>query len=311
MNNTLKTLLTAGLLSSAAFSEIAINDNFKIGGFFDMSSTYKVSKDSAGDNETAFGASFDQFEIDFMYDFKNGVSARADLNSLAGGSFDLEQAFITTPLAGSPVTLTLGKFLSSTGFECAEPVCLYQYSTSKALQYGGYQNGFNLNYGTPVFNLYGAVVGSIWDGTDTDLKKPGLEAQVSIMPMEGVTAKVAYATDLETSDGVENKSLTNAWVMGKFGQATVAGEFNYLMNWDAKDNNGISYLAMVRFDVNSVFGVTGRYSALKLDDMDNTDNEVTLSPSVIFNPNWSALAEVKYEIDLEITTVALETIYTF
>src|SRR5690606_2440092 len=142
-------------------------------------------------------------------------------------------------------------------FEAAEPTGLYQYSYSKTLVYGGYQNGAAVSYTiSPMISLYGALVGSVWDGRDADIKKPGYEVQLSLTPIEGLTVKAAYAgeQDLATYDpvvdtlmGVSNQSLVNVWASYATGPVTVAAEVNYLMDWDLSDDKGLGYLAMVNY----------------------------------------------------------------
>jgi hypothetical protein len=264
-------------------------------------------------------AAFDQFELDFLYKFSDKLSAQVDLNSLGGGSVDLEQAFLA--YTAGPATLYAGKFLSASGFEAAEPTGLYQYSYSSTLVYGGYQNGVAASYTiSPMISLYGAVIGSVWDGFDTDLTEPGYEAQVSVMPIEGVTAKVGYFT---TEVGAFYTSLVNAWASYSAGPLTVAAEFNMVTNWygdhDAsdltadvpmEDNNGIGYLAMVNYKLSDKLGITGRYSALDT-DVGGLDNEVTVSPGYAVTDFWFVLAEAKYLIEAKTTELAVESILTF
>ncbi len=321
MNKLLKALLTTGMVGTvASFGEIKVTDNFSTSGFFDMSAGAVITSDE----ETIYGG-FDQLELDFMYDFKNGVTARADINTnggvIVGDPADpetvgndlgitMEQAFITATPMGGPLSITAGKFLSSTGWEAAEPVDMFQYSYSKTLVYGGYQNGIALNFSQPMFNIYLAAIGSVWDGGNTDFEKPAFEAQLALMPVEALTAKIAYAMDTETTSGVENQGLLNAWVSYAVGPALLAGEFNYMTNWEAEDVNGMGWLVMANVGIGDKAGVTVRYSGIQIDEGD-PDQEITVSPSYVFNDNLSGLVELKYEIDAEVTNIAVETIFAF
>jgi len=89
----------------------------------------------------------------------------------------------------------------------------------------------------------------------------------------------------------------------------LAGEFNYLTNWGGSDD-GMGWLAMTRITATDKIGVTLRYSGLILGDGD-ADTEITFSPSYAINSNFGVLAEAKYEIDVEKTTLALEGTFTF
>lgn len=315
--------LAAGILGMGiASAGIKVSDALSLSGFIDMSAT-------AGLPDTgpkSLTASFDQFELDFLYTFSDKLSAQVDVNSIGGGALELEQAFIA--YTAGPATLYAGKFLSATGFEAAEPTGLYQYSYSRNCDrtvggcvYGGYQNGVAVSYTvSPLISLYGALVGSVWDGTDTDLKSPGYEAQVSLTPLEGLTAKLAYAADIDLAedDGgdtgvsiLSNQSLVNVWVSYATGPLTVAGEVNYLMDWGTTDEKGLGYLVMANYKLTDKFGITGRYSALKLDSMGAADNEITVSPGYAISDAWFVLAEAKHGIEAKNTTFAVESLITF
>jgi hypothetical protein len=307
-------LTMMGLGAASSFAEIKVTDNLSVSGFLDMSSTYD-------DVSEAMTASFDQLELDFMLKFGN-VSAQADINSLGGGAVEFEQGFITGSMGG--LGLTVGKFLSSSGFEAAEPTGLYQFSVSKNLDgpagavYGGYQNGVALSYGADKFALYGSVVSSVWNGSDTDIETPGFEVQASLMPMEGITAKVAYLyeNELTTVDDTgavtdsTSQSLLNIWAQYAKGAVTVAGEYNMLLDWGAADETGHGWLAMANYKVTDQLAATVRYSGIKVGDLD-PDTEITFSPSYALTGNWLVLAEVKRQLDAEVTNFAVESLFTF
>jgi hypothetical protein len=317
----------------AASAEIKINDNLSTAGFVDMSlSGAKIDSVDA----TLFGQ-LDQYELDFMYKF-GFFSARADVNAIGPtGAVAIEQAFITSTLTNT-LSLSFGKFLSCTGFEAAEPTGMYQYSYSKNMDptsptgaiYGGYQNGINLNFSTPTFGIYVAAVTDVWNGAETEyLNSPGGEFQLSLMPVEGVTVKAAYAMQTydDGGDSLDYQGLANVWAQYAKGAITAAAEFNYLMSWAhdfgapgapavMDDLTGMGWLAMVNYKFTEKFAGTLRYSATTLDDEDeDTDDmgsEVTVSPSLAISPNWLALAEVKVEFGtVERTSYALETTFSF
>jgi hypothetical protein len=301
-----------GLGAATSFAEIKVNDNLSLVGFLDMSAN-GMAKDTG---EASLNAEFDQFEVDFMLKF-GFFSARADINSIGPtGNVAFEQGFVTAALTPA-LSLSVGKFLSCSGFEAAEPTGLYQYSVSKLLSgyagptYGGYQNGLNVAYAAPKFALYGSVVTSVW-GTDTDLKSPGFEGQVAIMPIEGVTAKATVLHEI-IDDGTDHDSQSefNLWGSYAKGPLTVAGEFSTLMNWQAKGESGNGWLAMANYKITDKVAATVRYSGIKLETPKDPDTEVTFSPSFAVSANWLTLAEIKYDIDAKITEYAAESTYSF
>lgn len=319
--NSLKKLpmaLTAiGLGAASSFAEIKINDNLGFTGFLDMS----LSGFYEDDSDTLI-TSFDQLELDFMYKFGDKISARADINSLGGGAVVFEQGFVSYTNGGTG--FSTGRFLSSSGFEAAEPTGLYQYSTSKNLFYGGYQNGVNAWFTTPQFGIYGAVVSDLWNSGEVDIMTPGFEGQVTVTPMEGVTAKAAYLYQMYDEDvtGDESQQLLNIWASYGKGPLLVAAEYNWLNDWNVTEENaagvlvpvndgmGHGWLVMGNFKATETIAATLRYSGNLLGDAD-ADQEVTFSPSLALSPNWLAIAEIKYQLDAEITNYALESLFSF
>jgi hypothetical protein len=312
------TLVGLGAVSSLA--EIKVNDNLSLSGFLDMSTTYNT--------ESEVGTmTFDQFEVDFMYKFDK-LTGRADVNYAAadtslsgvGGAnlVKLEQAFLSYAIGSGATNLTIGRFLSVSGFEAAEPTGLYQFSVNKALRYGGYQTGLSLGYNGGMFGLYGAVVTNPWGSNDPDVTLPGFEAQIALMPSSAITIKATAVVDIMEDpadpDETVNQQLYNAWAQFASGPVTAAAEFSYLI--DYAEEKGMGYMAMVNYKIGANYAVTLRHSGWMPDGGD-LGSEVTLSPSVVLTPNWSALAEVRVDFDKvadeteTTTTLAAETIFTF
>ena len=80
------------------------------------------------------------------------------------------------------------------GFEAAEPTGLFQYSFSEGIPYPGYHNGIGVDVKpAKQVGIYVALLSGVWNVNDTDVKNPGIEAQVALTPMEQLTAKVGYA----------------------------------------------------------------------------------------------------------------------
>lgn len=329
MKKSNKMAMVAAMLSlgaASSFAEIKLTDNLSTTGFIDMS--LNGHKDSSK-TDASLAAGLDQFEVDFMYKYGN-ISARADLNALpttAGTSTTIEQAYITGTMGATAISA--GRFLSSSGWEAAEPTGMYQWSYSRQFGndgpvYGGYQNGVNVAWTSPMFGLYAAVVSDLWNAQEFEIMKtPGFEAQVSVMPMPGVTAKVAYLFQMNDSTvtpaKTENQSLLNVWASYAKGPITAAAEWDLMMNWNGVKNfNGNGWLAMVNYKATDKIAATLRYSGNKFSidtpigtlDAD-TQGEITVSPSYAFSPNWLILAEYKYELDIQNNSYALETTFSY
>lgn len=301
MKKLLTGLAVAGCLhAGSAWAEIEVSEQLTLTGFIDMSATSVDAVKSM---------SLDQAEINFNYDFGSGLTGRADIEGRPDTDFVLEQAFINYDF-GNGFGVTAGKFLSVSGWETAEPTGLYQFSTSATLVYGGYQHGVGVSYGTEKFGLFGSVVSSVWDGTDTSAEEVGFEAQVSLMPVEEVTAKVAFLTE---DMGGYTTNLVNAWAAYFAGPLTLAGEVNLLSNWTADGNDGMGFLAMANYAINDKIGITGRFSSLDTDLMADPATEFTVSPSYAVSDNWLLLAEVRIDDDGtdSFQSFAIESLVTF
>ncbi|MFT5087366.1 MAG: hypothetical protein ACI906_000147 [Candidatus Latescibacterota bacterium] len=298
VKNILSAAMALALTTGAATAEIKLNDNFMVSGFLDMSA---ISDDGTK------GMALDQAEIDFIFNYDNGLSLRADLQGSPNTTTSLEQAFMSYDM-GDGLSLTMGKFLSVSGWEAAEPTGLYQYSTSATLVYGGYQHGAALSYSKEKFALFGSVVSSVWDGTDTSAEEVGFEAQLTLMPTEDVTAKAAF---LYEDFGAFNTSLINVWASYGMGALLLAGEINLLSNWQADGNDGTGFLAMANYGISDKIGVTGRFSSLDTDAAE-TVSEFTISPSYMVNENWLIVTEAKFMSNGSDTShFALESLLTF
>ena len=280
----------------------SVTADVELSGFVDMSI---LSDDGV------VGMGLDQLELDLSTDLGDGISIRADVNAMGPTApVTLEQAYIAYEV-GEGLSLTVGKFLSCTGFEAAEPTGMYQYSYSATLVYGGYQNGIAASYATDKFGVYGAVVSSVWDGSDKDLDGDfGIEAQLILTPIEGVTAKAAFAME-------DKQNLINVWGLYENGPLSVAAEVNLMSDWGAYDS-GLGYLAMVNYGLSDQIGVTARYSAIALTPpgkgaKDDETNEITIAPSYAISDNWGLVAEAKLltvgDADA-IAQIALESLIT-
>ena len=143
----------------------------------------------------------------------------------------------------------------------------------------------------------------MWGVNDTDVKNPGIEAQVSLTPTEQITAKVGYAMDkLEDY----SQSELNAWAQFTHGPLTLAGEVDMLQNGGADGKNGMRFLGTADISLEDMksapVAVTLRFSGISPDEDDghgptapsadegadsSSSTELTLSPSYSVTDNWS------------------------
>ena len=322
-------LLAFTCVLGSASAEIKLTDSLSVSGFLDMSSTT-----TSGGDETEIGLSFDQFELDFKIE-QGSVTGYIDIDSTAAeGGIKLEQGYVTYALPESTVSgvsIKAGRFLSAMGFEAAEPTGLFQYSFSEGIPYPGYQNGIGIDVSpAKQVGIYVALLSGVWDVNDTDVKNPGIEAQVALTPMEQLTAKVGYAMDKMEDD---SRSELNAWVQFTQGPFTLAGEIDMLRSWPAEDEEGMEFvgdgmhfLGMANVSladmISAPVAVTLRFSGVSIsedssnnaddaDSKESTGTEFTLSPSYTVTDNWLLLAEFKRRLDAEETIIAVESLFTF
>lgn len=301
------TALSAALslsLIGPASAELEVAENLTVDGFIDMST---VLADDGEDTTITGGV--DQMELDFHLDFGE-ITARIDINSLPDGVVMEEAAVSFAPEDMSDIGLTVkvGRFLSTFGWETAEPTGLYQFSVSEGIPYPGYQNGVAVSIApSDKVGLYAAAMPSVWDVTETDWETPGFEGQVSLMPVPEVTAKVGFAAE---DMGDYFQSELNAWAMFNKDALTLAGEVDVLTNWGADGEAGLHFLGMVNYALTDKLGVTGRFSGIDMDSAE-TSTEVTVSPGYAVSDNWFLLAEFRRNLDAETTQVAVEQIFTF
>ncbi len=157
-------LLSLGSTSTAfAADDFKLTDKLSVTGFIDMSWTY--TDPDGGSSEQSAG--LDQFEIDFLYNFDNKLTAQVDLeyqDNSSGEEVDIEQAFISYGLTRD-FSLKAGRFLSYTGWETEEPTGLFQYSGTGYAKYfyGGYQQGISAHYKSDIVSVALSVVNGLGD----------------------------------------------------------------------------------------------------------------------------------------------------
>lgn len=297
-------VLSLFLASSISYAAIEIGDNIKISGWIDMLAS---TTDTDGGERTENFA-MEEFEIDFMFDFGDGLTARADIDGGDGRSsfggdgdeFTVEQAYLRLD-TDSGFGITAGKFLSALGFEAYDAINLYQISVSSTLVAGGHvsypgmMHGVSFDFSNDIFKIYAALLSGVFDNTDTDLEEMGYEAQISLMPVKGLTIKAGYATD-SVADSIEapgyDQSIMNIWASYSVGGVTLAAEYNDLTDQGAEGVDGDGYLVMANVKMTENSSITFRHSAMDLND-GTDESEFTICPSMVWNDHLTLLAEYR------------------
>ncbi len=325
--NSTKTLLgsaiaLAALASAPAFSEdeFKLSEGLSVTGFVDMSWT--MTDPDEGSSEQSLG--LDQFEIDFLYDFGEGLTSQVDLEYQDNGSgeeVDIEQAFINYAVSES-VNVKAGRFLSYSGWETEEPTGLMQFSGTGYAKYfyGAYQQGVSVNYAGSGFSLAASVVNDLGDleGEARDSEQPAVELMAAIMPSDAVTIKAFYMTDkLEGTD--ETSDLFNIWASYAVGPMTFAAEYNSSENAPAAGVgvDATGYLLLANY-AKDKFAITFRYHEWELENDTATTEEMsgfTVSPSYAVTDNLLIVTEVRQDEDDisggDSTSFAVEALLTF
>jgi len=313
------------LLATTAYSDFIINENLSITGFIDMSYVNK-DEDTVGTTTTM---NFDQFEIDFLFDFKNNFSAQVDLEaSNSGGNqpegdkdVDIEQAFINYNFGTSGFSVLAGRFLSYSGFETEEPTGLFQYSGTGYAPtfYGYYQDGVHFQYSHKYFDLGLSVVDEVFIGGTGNSDDVGYEFMAALKPAEGLTLKGFYMTDKGTGGTFEDEVKLDFWAMYTIGDLTLGAEYT-----TADDLGGVidveatGYLLMANYAFDR-YGLTLRYSAYEIENaagVTTTDNSaITIAPSIAVNDYLSFILEYRMDdnnsLANDIDTFAFEALVIF
>jgi hypothetical protein len=302
-----------------------LSEKLTVTGFIDMS--YSVTEPENGGSSTSSG--LDQFEIDFLYDFGQGLTAQVDLEYQDNGSgeeVDIEQAFISYGVSDS-LSIKAGRFLSYSGWETEEPTGLFQYSGTGYAKYfyGGYQQGVSALYSGDRYSVALSAVSDLGDleGEARDSSDPGFEFMLALNPVEAWTVKGFYMTD--KLDGTsKNTDLINIWTSYIAGGLTLAAEVNTSENAPAAVGfagvgaEAKGYLLMANYGWDK-FGLTFRYHESEVEDATGDTLEelsaFTIAPSYAVSDNLLVVLEYRRDED-DITnestnSFAIEALVTF
>ena len=324
-----KLLSLASLLAVFNANAIEIGptgSGVELGGFIDI-----AGQKQGADSETTFVG-----QVEVNLDFSSGpVSASVDLDftesqglsDADGNGIDdttggnLEEAVVTYDF-GNGLSVSAGKMLSYMGFEAYDPTNMYQYSyaydvggqndTGAQMIYDAYDVGFSVDYGTDLFSI------GLWSSMEADA---GYELALAYTGIENFTAKAIYSDfSAPTSEAYEKSTY---WVSYQLDKLLIAGEIAENDQLDTgEDVEG--YLIMVNYAMTDAAALTLRYSGLEITGATNNTvayegTKFTISPSYVFNDNFSGLLEYS-SYDAETVSLAyaepeellaVELIYTF
>ena len=310
-----KLLSLASLLAVFNVNAIEVGPT---GSGVEMSGFVDIASEMRGDDtETTAG----QVEVNFSF-VSGSVSSNIGLDFGAGSKYasegNLEEAYITYDF-GNGFSVTGGKMLSYMGFEAFDPTNMYQYSyaydvdaaiiTGGGIQsiYDAHDFGASIDYGTDSFSI------GVWSSLEANA---GYELALAFTGIENFTAKAIWS---DFSDqGYEKSTYWVSYSMDKLLLAAEIAENDQLTN--GNDVDGILFMA--NYAVSDSVGLTVRYSEEEVTGATNSTvaydgSKITISPSYVFNDNFSGLIEYStYDMDSGTITepkelIAAEFIYTF
>jgi hypothetical protein len=307
-----KLLSFASILAAINLNAIEIGPDgsgIEFGGFVD---TFYQSQDTPAGADADI---FDVGQVEFNLDFSNGpisVSIDYDIYSTDGDNdgnpdqsgADLEEAIITYDF-GNGFSITAGKMLSYLGFEAYDPTDMYQYSYAYDAAggprdiYDTYDDGISLDYSSDLLSA-GFFASAETDG--------GYEYALAFTGIENLTVKAIMAD----WDAYET---TTFWASYQFGNLLAAFEIAEKDNTDPATSDIEGWLIMGNYSFTDSIGLTLRYS--EEDVGSDLYEKVTISPSYVFNDNFSGLVEYSSYDNEGLTSIdyndlfAVELIYTF
>jgi hypothetical protein len=305
MNN--KLLCFASLLAALNLNAVELGpegSGIEFGGFLDL--FYQSQDTPAG----ASAETLDVSQIELNLDFATGpvaVSIDYDIYSTEGGTegADLEEAIVTYDF-GNGFSMTAGKMLSYLGFEAYDAPDMYQYSYAYDAVggaphdiYDRYDDGISLDYANDSFSI------GIFSSAETN---GGYEYALAYTGVEQLTVKAIMAD----WDAYETTTLWGSYQFSKLLAAVEVAEKDYT-NTATADIEG--WLVMGNYSLTEAMALTVRYS--EEDVGTDSYEKITISPSYVFNDNFSGLIEYSTYDESGATATniqdlfAIELIYTW
>ena len=302
----------------ATLAQIEIGEGFAATGQFDAG--YRFTDADADNTEQTQTFSTNEFQIDLDYTHADtGLYAHLELegrtNDSSDNQFRTEAAFIGRNFDNG-AGFKMGKFISPSGYEGAEPWDRFSRTTAFGGIFAYLQNGVAGYYQSGIFNVYGAFVDGTWTG-DNDVTDPGVEVQFGITTDASVTrltmAYEKYDSEDSDDDGVadtleQDRTMVNLWSQYTLGDLTVAGEYNYLTDMNRDLNgpgvawDGQAYMVFAKYSLSPAWKLGVRFSEAEYEDINgNTisdSSEVTVTPRyqvLSGDVNWDFRADFRFQ----------------
>ena len=304
--------------TQSSLAAIEIGQGFSAIGQFDAG--YRFTDADAENSEQEQTFSTNEFQIDLDYTHADsGLYAHLELegrtNDNSANQFRTEAAFIGRNFDNG-AGFKMGKFISPSGYEGAEPWDRFGRTTAFGGIFAYLQNGVAGYYQSGIFNVYGALVDGAWTG-DNDITDPSAEVQFGITTDKSVTRlTMAYeqvdAEDLN-DDGVadtleQDHTMVNLWSQYTLGELTMAAEYNYLtdMNRALTDTttawDGQAWMVFAKYSLSPAWKLGVRYSEAQYDDIDGNSvsdsSEFTITPRyqvLSGDVNWDFRADFRFQ----------------
>jgi len=338
-NKLLALMATIGLIGSA--SAVKINDNISINGFIDTSWTSTdVNTASTTDD---IDLDVDEVELNFLFNAGNvsgelHIDDDDDSNTVG----NIEQAHFTYSLDNG-LSVKVGRFGSTLGFEREDPAGLYTFSRAYGnldlsgllptrtdvnvfdlgnIDGGQSGEGVLLGYSTDTigvqvaaFNGIGAAEeessGNVTDDLDYEFSVSftGIE---NLVLTAGVRSHSASSADITagTDADMDYTNITAAYTIDKL---LLAAEYT-TADMDVVGADDISaYLLLADYDINDKMGIAVRYSEWETGSNSEAD-KIAIAPNYAITDSLGAILEYSSTENTggdEADTLALELTFTF
>lgn len=261
-------------LGGQARAQVAVTDSLAVSGSADVFLRH-------ADDETYLMLSQYQVEVDYAHK-TSGLYSHVELEGRGGdvfmndatdkNQFRLEAAFLGYHFDFG-LDLQVGRFISPSGYEGAEPWRRFTRITAFGGIFAYLQNGVALKYKSDaidaggnelVFHGYGAFIDGAWSG-DTDLEDGSFEALVGV-DFGQLFIRIDYAYERVDNDDPElvnqDRSLLNIWAQYTIGPFAVAAEYNRMSEISGVENglwHGDVFLAFAKLSFTKNWALGARF----------------------------------------------------
>ena len=318
-------LIVFTLPASAARAQVALGEELSLSGSADVFFQH-------ANERTSVALSQYQLEIDYDHE-KSGLFSHVELegrgydvfaNDQADkNQFRLEAAFLGYHFDFG-LDLKVGRFISPSGYEGAEPWRRFTRLTAFGGIFSYLHNGVALQYkslpipagGTDLFLVaYGSFMDGAWTG-DVDLEDPSFEALVGF-DWGGLSFRADLAFERINDNGDpdlvdQNRTLVNVWAQYTLGPLAIAAEYNRMDEIAGFDDglwSGDAALLFAKFSFTRNWALGLRGSFARYEDRDGDElfdsKEIAVTPRwqifdrVTEGVDWDVRADVRFQIDTD------------